>query len=135
MSKVVYNQHTATTLQTAKYMLQWRILTICGFSLQLTAISFCSGIFFSTVLYAIKSLPIPIITGIQRITVVQEIHCNLSTANCNRIFCSFPFRKAQLHTAITPTTPFRGVGVVAVQCCAVSVSVFHHFTFQQNEKS
>lgn len=130
MSEVIHNQHTVNILQTAKYNLQWAMQYSAHFSLQITVISFCSeGYFF--VLFALiftylLQVQIPLFKRFSRVFYKYQkptANSTLQTANANLYF--YLSHQAQLHTAITPTTPFRGVGVVAVQCCALAVSVFH----------
>lgn len=129
MSEAIHNQHTASTLQTAKYNLQWTMHYSAHFSLQITAISFCSEgyffVFFALIFTYLLQAQISLFKRFSRKFYIQKIHCKftLQTANANLHF--YLSHQAQLHTAITPTTPFRGVGVVAVQCCALAVSVFH----------
>ncbi len=135
MSKVAYNQHTEASLQTAKYKLQCRNAILPKFSLQLGAISFCSERRFCPFPTSVKAME-----NVRQSLLQKEFQSfyerekftainSLQTATA--IFAVLPLRKAQLHTAITPTTPFRGVGVVAVQCCAVSVSFFHPQQFHR----
>ena len=123
-------QHITNTLQTAKYMLQWTTEIRLYFSLQITANSSCSELFFGQVLGGVftpvEIVSIPLFIRVSKtLLVAVKFTAIWSLQTATAILHFYLFRKAQLHTAITPTTPFRGVGVVAVQCCAVSVSFFH----------
>ncbi len=123
-------QEIINTLQTAKCSLQWTMQTIGYFSLQQGYILSCSETFFRQVLKAIftpvKIASIPLFIRVSKtLLVAVNFTAIWSLQTATAILHFYLFRKAQLHTAITPTTPFRGVGVVAVQCCAVSVSFFH----------
>jgi len=124
------NKHRLTyLLQTAKFILQWISSKVGISSLQAAAQS-CS----KPCVFAIRNTYTSG-TETARNPFIYKVFAlgrylttpSLQTATAKLQY--FLFSKAQLHTAITPTTPFRGVGVVAVQCCAVSVSVIFTSTF------
>lgn len=126
VSKCIEYYNVMNSLQTAKSMLQW-IMHICeGISLQLTANSFCSEgyffVFFALIFTYLLQAQISLFKRFSRKFYIQKIHCKftLQTANANLHF--YLSHQAQLHTAITPTTPLGGR-------CSCS-AVLHCFSFR-----